>query len=74
MPIDSGKHNPGDHPPPTGDFIDHPNSGPESAKLGYETTDVNAGGIIVFLGGLFGFVIIFFFFCFLMGRVRTEAL
>lgn len=63
-----------DYPAPSGDFVDHPKSGPESTKLGYETTDVNVGGVIVFLGGLFGFVLIFFFFCFLMGRVINEAL
>jgi len=54
--------------------VEYPNSGEESAKAGYEMTDVNAGGIVVFLGGLFGFVIIFFFFCFVMGRVINEAL
>jgi len=35
---------------------------------GYETTDVNAGGIAVFLAGLFGFVVIFFFVCYAMGK------
>jgi hypothetical protein len=46
----------------------------ESVKLGYEVTDVNAGSIFVFLGGLFGFVIIFFFFCYLMGKVINTEL
>jgi hypothetical protein len=46
----------------------------ESVHLGYEVTDVNAGSIFVFLGGLFGFVIIFFFFCFLMGKVINTEL
>ena len=64
----------GDHPPPSGDFVDQPNSGPGSATLGYETTDVNARGVVVFLGGLFGFVLIFFFFCYLMGGVLNSAL
>src|ERR1700712_4796618 len=41
---------------------------------GYETTDVNVGGVIVFLGGLCGFVLIFFVFCFGMGRVINNAL
>jgi hypothetical protein len=58
----------------TGDIVEHPAPGSESAELGYETTDVNAGGIMVFLGGLFGFVIIFFFFCFAMGRLINEGL
>jgi len=34
---------------------------------GYETTDVNVGGVAVFLAGLFGFVLIFFLFCYAMG-------
>ena len=64
----------GDHPPPAGDFINHPNPGADGAELGYETSDVNARGVVVFLGGLFGFVLIFFFFCFLMGGVLNSAL
>ena len=40
---------------------------------GYETTDVNVGGIIVFLAGLSGFILIFFFFCFGMGKVINSA-
>ncbi len=73
MPTNHGSQSTGDHAPPSGDFRRPPESGPESAELGYETTDVNAGGIMVFLGGLFGFVIIFFFFCFLMGRVINDG-
>ena len=72
-PLDP-RHNTGGYAPPPGDFVEHPNPGAESTKLGYETTDVNAGGILVFLGGLFGFVLIFFIFCFFMGRVINEAL
>ena len=66
--------NAGEHAPPKGDFVDHPNSGPESRELGYETTDVNVGGIVVFISGLFGFVIIFFFFCFAMGKLINNEL
>ncbi len=51
-----------------------PTPGAESAKLGYETSDVNVGGVVVFIGGLFGFVLIFFVFCFLMGRVINDGL
>jgi hypothetical protein len=67
---------PTDHndPKATGDIVEHPAPGAESAEVGYEVTDVNAGGIMVFLGGLFGFVIIFFFFCFAMGRLINEGL
>jgi hypothetical protein len=60
--------------PGPGDVIKYPTPGQESANLGYETTDVNVSGVVVFLGGLFGFVLIFFVFCFLMGRVINEAL
>jgi hypothetical protein len=39
---------------------------------GYDITDVNAGGIAVFLAGLFGVVIVFFFFCYGMGKVINN--
>ena len=41
---------------------------------GYETTDVNSGGIAVFLAGLFGTVLVFFLFCFVMGKVINSAI
>jgi hypothetical protein len=44
----------------------------DSEHPGYETTDVNAGGVVVFLSGLVGFLIIFFFFCYGMGRVINN--
>jgi len=43
------------------------------ANPGYETTDVNVGGVVIFLGGLFGFVLVFFVFCFVMGKVINNA-
>src|SRR5260370_29609198 len=39
---------------------------------GYETTDVHVKGVAVFLAGLFGTVIIFFFFCYGMGKVINN--
>jgi hypothetical protein len=72
MPTNDG--NTGEYQPPAGDIVNYPESGPESAKLGYETTDIKAGGVAVFLGGLFGFVLIFFLFCFFMGKVINSAL
>jgi hypothetical protein len=41
---------------------------------GYETSDVKVGGIVVFLVSLFVFLIIFFVFCFGMGKVINNAL
>jgi hypothetical protein len=48
--------------------------GRSADQPGYETTDVNVRGIVVFLAGLCGFVLIFFVFCFGMGRVINSAL
>jgi hypothetical protein len=39
----------------------------DAENPGYEVTDVNAGGVAVFLAGLFGSVIIFFFLCYGLG-------
>ncbi len=49
----------------------------ESPKLdsehpGYETSDVHVKGVAVFLAGLFGTVIVFFFFCYGMGKVINN--
>ncbi|HEX4582890.1 MAG TPA: hypothetical protein VH139_12585 [Acidobacteriaceae bacterium] len=41
---------------------------------GYETSDVKVGGIAVFLISLLVFLIIFFVFCFGMGKVINNAL
>jgi hypothetical protein len=46
----------------------------DSENPGYETQDVSVGGIVTFLAGLSGFVIIFFFFCFVMGKAINYAL
>jgi len=73
-----GNNKPGEQPgsyrAPAEDLIDFPKPGPESESAGYETTDVNVGNVTVFLGGLFGFVLIFFVFCFGMGKVINSAL
>jgi hypothetical protein len=74
MPTNNGTKSPGDYPPPSGDIVNYPTPDEDSVSAGYEMTDVNAGGVVVFIGGLFGFVIIFFFFCFLMGRVINSEL
>jgi hypothetical protein len=46
----------------------------DSEHPGYETQDVSVGGIVTFLAGLSGFVLIFFFFCFAMGKAINYAL
>jgi hypothetical protein len=65
---------------PTNDHEMHQTPGPHDVHVrdadspGYETTDVNAGGVAVFLAGLFGFVLVFFVFCFVMGKVINSAI
>jgi hypothetical protein len=41
---------------------------------GYEVTDVNINGIVVFLSGLMGFLVVFFVFCWVMGKVINGAI
>lgn len=41
---------------------------------GYETTDVNVNGIVVFLSGLMGSLLVFFLVCFLLGKVINHQL
>jgi hypothetical protein len=60
-----GNENVGHNRPPQQIDAEHP---------GYETTDVHASGIAVFLAGLFGTVIIFFFVCYGMGILINNGL
>lgn len=46
----------------------------DSEHPGYETQDVSIGGVVTFLAGLAGFVTVFFFFCFAMGKAINYAL
>ncbi|MGC2398924.1 MAG: hypothetical protein WA510_04045 [Acidobacteriaceae bacterium] len=57
---------------PTHDPIEPQNPGVDSP--GYEVTDVNVNGIVVFLASLFAFVGVFFIFCFGMGKVINTAI
>lgn len=41
---------------------------------GYEVQDVNVGGIVTFLAGLCGFLLIFFIFCFVMGKTINTGI
>jgi hypothetical protein len=57
---------------PTHDPIEPQKPGPEN--VGYEVTDVNVNGIVVFLASLGAFVAVFFIFCFGMGKVINTAI
>jgi hypothetical protein len=64
---------------PTNDHNLHQSGEPDikgrtTESPGYETTDVNVNGVAVFLAGLGGFLIVFFVFCFVMGRVINSAI
>jgi hypothetical protein len=52
----------------------HPSPKVDAEHPGYELQDVNVGGTVTFLAGLFGTVLIFFVFCFAMGKVINTAL
>ena len=53
----------------------HPGTPPHDSEApGYETTDANVGGVIVFLAALLGFVAVFFVFCLGMGKVINQAI
>jgi hypothetical protein len=70
---------PDPHGPTTPDpHSGHTPSGPHgdipSSSLGYEPTDVNVRGIVIFLIALGVFVGVFFVFCFGMGKVINTAI
>ena len=54
--------------------ITHPERQRSDAQPGYEVQDVNVGGIVTFLAGLSGFLIIFFLFCFVMGKAINTGI
>ena len=54
-------------------YHDDPNA-PLADSPGYEVTDVNVNGIVVFLASLAAFVGVFFIFCFGMGKVINTAI
>lgn len=52
----------------------HPPRVRDEEHPGYEVQDVNVGGIVTFVAGLAGFLVIFFIFCFFMGKAINYAL
>ena len=53
---------------------DHSNDPSLADSPGFEVTDVNVNGIVVFLASLAAFVGVFFIFCFGMGKVINTAI
>jgi hypothetical protein len=56
------------------DLNQHDPKARDSESPGYETTDVNVNGVVVFLSALAGFLVVFFVFCFVMGKVINGAI
>jgi len=54
--------------------VPHPSEKFDAEHPGYETTDVNTRGVVVFLAGLMGFLLVFFFLCFAMGKAINYGL
>jgi hypothetical protein len=62
---------------PTNDHDQNPHHyspGHSAEDPGYEISDVNVNGVLVFLSGLVGFLVVFFAFCFVMGKVINGTL
>ncbi len=67
------------HKPPDHDAAHTPDAGKVTESqahpsLGFESSDVNASSVMVFLASLAGFVLVFFVFCYAMGKVINNAL
>jgi hypothetical protein len=52
----------------------HYTPGHTAENPGYEVSDVNANGVLVFLAGLFGFLAVFFVVCFVLGKLINGTL
>lgn len=75
MPINSGQQNTEHHdehgiekPQP------HPEPKTDAEHPGYEVTDVNTKGVVVFLGGMLAFLVVFFVFCYAAGKALNYGL
>jgi len=54
--------------------VPHPSPKFDAEHPGYETTDVNTRGVVVFLAGLMAFLVVFFLLCFAMGKAINYGL
>lgn len=52
----------------------HPSVQQDAERPGYEVTDVNTKGVVVFLAGLVGFLLVFFILCYAMGKAINFGL
>lgn len=52
----------------------HPSGKIDAEHPGYEVTDVNAKGVVVFIGGLMAFMVVFFILCYAMGKAINFGL
>ncbi len=52
----------------------HPSPKFDAEHPGYEVTDVNTKGVVVFIGGLLGFLFVFFLLCYAMGKAINYGL
>jgi hypothetical protein len=52
----------------------HPAAKFDAEHPGYELTDVNTKGVVVFIGGLLGFLVVFFILCYGMGKAINFGL
>ena len=75
MPINSGQQNTEHHdehgiekPQP------HPQQKTDAEHPGYEVTDVNTKGVVVFMGGMLAFLVVFFVFCYAAGKALNYGL
>lgn len=75
MPINEGQFNTERHDEHgINKPVPHPSPKTDAEHPGYEVTDVNAKGVVVFLGGLVGFLVVFFVLCYAMGKAINFGL
>ncbi len=75
MPINSGQQNT-EHHDEHGIEKPQPHAQPktDAEHPGYEVTDVNTKGVVVFLGGMLAFLVVFFVFCYAAGKALNYGL
>ncbi len=75
MPINSGQQNT-EHHDEHGIEKPQPHAVPktDAEHPGYEVTDVNTKGVVVFLGGMLAFLVVFFVFCYAAGKALNYGL